>query len=356
VIDKIPRKIAFILPSLKFGGAERVVINLAKALTEAGAQVEILLMSEQGEFLGEAQSHFNVINLSCDKTYKLPVKLLLYFIKHRPNVLISSFWKLNLCSCVARMLYPSVKLLLWEHSMPSKSKNSPKWLYAISASVFYRFANKVVTVSSGVFNDVTRWTVGLKDKVVVIFNPINPPKQNLLSFRTQRDIQLLIWVGRLEEPKNPKLMLEAFNLLPLDCKANLLLVGDGGLRQELEERCKELGLQSRVKFWGYHANPYEVMADSDLLVLSSDREGLGNVLVEALFCGLRVVSTNCGEGVKDILHDNYYGTIVPCNDKYALAQAIENELKTPHDPKIQINGAERFLPQVVVKQFLLAMQ
>jgi glycosyltransferase involved in cell wall biosynthesis len=352
----VTKKIALLLPSLKFGGAERVVINLAKALKESGVQVEILLMSEQGEFLAEAQSQFKVVDLRCNKTYKLPGKLLLYFIKQRPTVLVSSFWKLNLCSCLARMLFPSVKLILWEHSLASKSKNSPKWLYAISASVFYRLANKIVTVSTGVFNDVCRCTVGLRHKTVVIFNPITPPKQNLLSGRTPRDIKQLIWVGRLDEPKNPSLMLEAFNLLPIDIKANLLIVGDGRLRLELEQRCKDLGLQSRVRFWGYHANPYEVMAASDLLVLSSDREGLGNVIIEALFCGLRVVSTNCGEGIQDILLDNFYGTIVPCNDKYALALAIENELKTPHLPQIQKNGAERFLPKVVAQQFLSAMQ
>ena len=349
-------KVALLLPSLKFGGAERVVINLAKALKESGVQVEILLMSEQGEFLAEAQSQFKVINLRCNKTYKLPGKLLLYFIKQRPAVLVSSFWKLNLCSCLARMMFPYLKLILWEHSLPSKSKNSPKWLYAISASVFYRWAYKVVTVSTGVFNDVDRWTVGLRHKMVTIFNPITPPKQSLLSTSMPRNLKQVIWVGRLDEPKNPSLMLEAFNLLTADCNANLLMVGDGRLRSELEQRCKDLGLESRVSFWGYHPNPYEVMAASDLLVLSSDREGLGNVIIEAMFCGLRVVSTNCGEGIHDILLDNCYGTIVPCNDKHALAQAIESELKTPPMSQTQINGAQRFLPQVVAQKFLMAVQ
>jgi glycosyltransferase involved in cell wall biosynthesis len=354
--ELVPKKIGLLLPSLKFGGAERVALNLAKALKEAGAQVEFLLMSKEGEFLAEAEKHFTVVDLKCSKTYKLPAKLLAYFIKQRPDVLISSFWKLNLCSCLAKMLFPQVRLLLWEHSPPSKSKNSPKWLYAISASVFYRLANKVVTVSTGVHKDVDQWTVGLRRKLVVIFNPITPPEPNLLVLRRSFGIKQIIWVGRLDAPKNPGLLLEAFALLPAECNASLVFVGDGRLRSGLEARCHALGLGARVSFLGYQAEPYKAMAASDLLVLSSDREGLGNVIIEAMYCGLRVVSTDCGEGIHDILLDNRYGSIVPCKDKVSLALAIESELKTRHVAQDQVNGAQRFLPQVVVQQFLAAMR
>lgn len=356
VAESVPKKIALLLPSLKFGGAERVALNLAKALQEAGAQVEFLLMSKEGEFLAEAEKHFTVVDLKCNKTYKLPARLLAYFFKQRPDVLVSSFWKLNLCACLARMLFPKVRLLLWEHSPPSKSKNSPKWLYAISASVFYRMASKVVTVSTGVYKDVDQWTLGLRRKLVVIFNPIVPPEPHLLALRKSLGAKQIIWVGRLDDPKNPGLLLDAFALIPEVCNAKLVFVGDGRLRPELEQRCRVLGLEDRVRFLGYQANPYAVMAASGLLVLSSDREGLGNVIIEAMYCGLRVVSTDCGEGIHDILLDNHYGTIVPCMDKVSMAKAIETELKTHHVAQDQVNGAQRFLPHVIVQQFLAAMR
>lgn len=355
MVEPVPQKIALLLPSLKFGGAERVALNLAKALKELGVQVDILLMSSEGEFLPEATTHFNVIDLECDKTYKLPGKLLKYLIRHRPAVLLSSFWKLNLCSCLVRMLFPVFRLLLWEHSPPSKSKNSPKWLYAISASIAYQLASKVIAVSTGVYDDIASWTFGLRRKLIVIFNPIIPPTPDLLLQQHKRgDTNQVIWVGRLDEPKNPGLLLEAFALLPPECKATLVFVGDGRLRPELDQRCKALGVQARVSFVGFQANPYDLMAVSDLLVLSSDREGLGNVLIEAMYCGLRIVSTDCGAGVHDILLDNRYGTIVSPKDEYAMAMAIEAELKTQHSPQDQMNGAQRFLPGVIVQQFIAA--
>jgi len=352
----VPKRIAFLLPSLKFGGAERVALNLAKALKDAGAQVDILLMSREGEFLEEATRDFNVVDLRCRRTYKLPGRLMAYFIKWRPNVLISSFWKLNLCSCLAKTLFPQIRLLLWEHSPPSESANSPKWLYAISASVLYRCANTIVAVSTGVYKDVDQWTYGLRRRLVVIFNAIPQPDPHLLWARRAASMNQVIWVGRLDAPKNPGLMLEAFALVSRACPANLVFVGDGRLRPELEQRCKALGLEERVRFLGYRPNPYIEMVQSDLLVLSSDREGLGNVIIEAMHCGLRVVSTDCGEGIHDILLDNRYGEIVPTNDKFALAKAIERELNSHQAPQDQIDAARRFSPQVIAQQFLLAMR
>lgn len=351
-----PKRIAILLPSLKFGGAERVTISLAKAFQTAPTQVDILVMSLEGEYLAEAQSHFNVINLDCNKTYKLPGKLLSYLVQNRPDALISNFWKLNLCACMARLVYPWFRLILWEHSPPSKSDDSPTWLFAISASIFYQASTKVVTVSSGVFKDIDRITFGLRRKMVVIFNPIEPPSPNVFQSKADNGHQRrVIWVGRLDGMKNPELMLEAFSLVSTTSNAFLTIVGDGHLRAQLEAKCKTLRLEHRVSFLGYQSYPYAEMASSDLLVLTSDHEGLPSVIIEAMLCGLRVVSTDCGEGVHDILLGSRHGTVVPARDARALARAIETELLTTFDPEEQIAGARRFLPAEVSRQFLLAM-
>ena len=350
-----PRKIAILLSSLKFGGAERVALNLATALKAEGTQIDFLLMSLEGEFLAEAERHFNVLDLQCNKTYKLPGRLLAYLAGNKPDALISSFWKLNLCACLARLLHPTCKLILWEHSPPSRSRNSPTWLYAITASLIYQLSTRVVAVSTGVFKDIDRITLGLHRKLCVIFNPIIPPPAYLLSQHRHHLGKRVIWVGRLDGPKNPGLMLDAFALVAKASDVSLAIVGDGHLRSQLEEKCKALGLEQRVRFLGYLPDPYVEIGSSDLLVLSSDREGFGNVIVEAMLCGLRVVSTDCGEGVHEILLDDRYGTIVPQHDAFALARAIENELLIPHDAQEQIAGAQRFLPQVIAHQFMAAI-
>lgn len=350
------KKIAILLPSFKFGGAERVALNLAKALHEEGIQIDFLLMSFEGEFLAEAERNFSVVDLKCNRTYKLPGRLFNYLMENKPDVLISSFWKLNLCACVTRLIYPWFRLILWEHAPPSKSNNSPAWLYAPSASLFYQLSTKVVAVSSGVLKDISGITLGLRRKMVVICNPIKPPPVHLLLKTKHHLHKRVVWVGRLDNIKNPGLMLEAFSIVANCNDVSLAFVGDGHLRDQVEKRCKILGLGQRVSFLGYLSDPYVEIAASDLLVVSSDHEGFGNVIVEGMFCGLRVVSTDCGAGIHDILLDNRYGTIVPCNDPPALAQAIARELLATHDTQEQINGAQRFLPTTIAEQFLTAIR
>ena len=348
------RKIAFLLSSLKFGGGERVVLNLAAALKETGYDVDILVMSKEGEFLTEAEINFSVIDLKCNKTWKLPYQLIIYLVKNRPDGLISSFWKLNICSCLARLFVPQVSLIVWEHSQPSLSKNSPVWLYAPSASLMYQLATRVVAVSNGVSSDIKRITFGLKNKISVIFNPIPEPKSIELNTKLNGHSKIIIWVGRLDEPKNPFLMLDAFATIAKRLDCILWFVGDGPQREPIERRTQLLQLHERVYFLGFQANPYSYMQRADLLVSSSDREGLGNVIIEGLYCGLPIVSTDSG-GVRDVLLNNVYGEIVPIGEKQALALAIEHKLATPKDPLKQKSGAQRFQPQVVAQQFIAAL-
>lgn len=349
------KKIAILLPSLKFGGAERVAINLANALREEGIQIDILLMRREGELVEQAEGRCRVIDLRCGRTYQLPGRLAAYLKASRPDALICSFWKLNLCACLARLFYPRVKLILWEHSPPSRSSNSPTWLYAPTASIAYQASTKVVAVSTGVWKDIDRITVGLRRKTLVIFNPVVSPRAQLLLPPTADQQKRLIWVGRFDVPKNPALVLEAFALLASDSGISLVMVGEGHLRSEMEATCRKLGLHQRVSFTGFRADPYELLTTSDLLVLTSHREGLPTVVIEAMHCGLRVVSTDCGDGIRDILLDGRYGTIVPAGDPAAMAQAIAAELSTPRNSQAQIDGAQRFLPQTIAKQFMAAM-
>lgn len=351
------RKVAILLSSLKFGGAERAALNLAGALKAEGIELDVLVMSREGEFLEEAGRDFSLVDLRCDRTYKLPGRLHAYIRREKPDALVSSFWKLNLCACLARVFHPRMRLILWEHSQPSMSANSPTWLYGISASFIYPLCSSIVAVSTGVATDIDRITLGLGQKLTVIFNPIKPPApaqlpSELPSYARKR----LVWVGRLDRPKNPGLALEAFALLEIVDEASLAIVGDGGLARELAIKAESLGILDRVTFVGYLPDPYEVIANADLLVLSSDREGLGNVIIEAMYCGLRVVSTDCGEGVHEILLDGEYGTIVPRNDAAALARGIETELSCRRDPRRQIEGAQRFLPRLIAHQFLATIR
>jgi glycosyltransferase involved in cell wall biosynthesis len=134
--------------------------------------------------------------------------------------------------------------------------------------------------------------------------------------------------------------------------AKLMLVGTGAGEVDLRTLAGELGLASQVVFAGFHPDPTSFYQTADLFVLSSDYEGFGNVIVEALACGTSVVSTDCPSGPAEILENGRYGRLVPVRDAQALADAMQKALATPHDPALLKQRASDFAPAIATKRYL----
>ena len=347
--------VAILLPSLKFGGAEKVALTLAGALADQGARVELLLMSREGEFLPQAERDFTVVDLACGRTWQLPFRLAKYQITRRPAAILSSFWKLNLCACFARAVRPATRLLLWEHSQPSKSANSPSWLYGISASILYRISNRVICVCNGVRDDIISITRGLDRWLRVIPNPIPWPFAGRIDEPPSRNGNRVIWVGRLDSAKNPMLALDAFASISSDRRPQLIFLGDGPLASDLRAASRKRGLDGNVLFAGFQKNPQDWMLGADMLLLTSDREGMGNVLVEAMQCGLGIVATDCNPSIRRMLGHGSRGRVVPIGDAVGLAQAILLELSNPRPFLLQQQAARIYDPEVIAPRFLLEL-
>jgi glycosyltransferase involved in cell wall biosynthesis len=114
----------------------------------------------------------------------------------------------------------------------------------------------------------------------------------------------------------------------------------------------ELGLASQVIFAGFHSDPTPFYRTADLFVLSSDYEGFGNVIVEALACGTPVVSTDCPSGPAEIFENGLHGRLVPVRDAPALANAMREALSAPHDPAALKRRASDFAPSIAAKRYL----
>jgi glycosyltransferase involved in cell wall biosynthesis len=121
-------------------------------------------------------------------------------------------------------------------------------------------------------------------------------------------------------------LIEAFARLRQTRAARLLILGEGEERPMLEARVRKFALEKDVQFPGFVPNPYPYMAQAALFVLSSKWEGLPTVLVEALYCGAPVVSTDCPSGPSEILQDGRYGQLVEVGNVASLAQAMEKML------------------------------
>jgi len=112
---------------------------------------------------------------------------------------------------------------------------------------------------------------------------------------------------------------------------SLTIIGKGPLQRKLQEQSAALDLGARVHFVGELTDPFPMLRAADLFVLSSRFEGFGMALAEAMACGLPVVSFDCPEGPRDIIHDGVDGILVPTEDINALATALGRLMNDPRE-------------------------
>lgn len=152
----------------------------------------------------------------------------------------------------------------------------------------------------------------------------------------------IITVGRLVPQKDHSCLLRAHAMLAGRVDSDLVIVGAGPELTALRDLARRHGIADRVHFAGHQANPYPLLARADLFVLSSRFEGMPNVLIEALACGLPVVSTDCPSGPREILVDGALGRLVPVGDVEQMALAMEQTLRSPPPPERQRRRARQF--------------
>lgn len=333
------RRLALFLPSLRGGGAERVMVHLARGFAERGFQVDLVLAKAEGPYLAEVPPSVRVVDLRASRVlFSLP-GLVRYLRKERPYALLSALNHANVIVCLAHRLarVPS-RLVISEHTTLSASRpqNARGRLLPWFMRWTYPWADAVIAVSQGVAEDLVR-TLGISaERVKVIYNPV--VDDDLLTkskepldhpWFTEGAPPVILGVGRLTEAKDFPNLIRAFALVRAQRPARLMILGEGELRPQLEALVHELGLQDDVALPGFVENPYAYMARAAVFVLSSRWEGFGNVLVEAMACGTPVVSTDCPSGPREILDHGKYGRLVPVGDVKSLAESILKAMDEP---------------------------
>lgn len=218
----------------------------------------------------------------------------------------------------------------------------------LSLKFLYPRADALVGVSHGVAKNVAEIS-GLDDaRVQTIYNPTpRPPRTDFPADQTDalwlgHKGPRIIAVGRFKAQKNHSLLLRAFAKMQPQSNARLALLGEGELEADLKAEIATLGLQGHVILPGFVVDPSAYYASADIFALSSDYEGFGNVLVEAMHFGLSVVSTDCNSGPAEILCDGQYGRLVPVGDADALAQALLHAIAQPAEAQVIQNRARDF--------------
>jgi glycosyltransferase involved in cell wall biosynthesis len=354
--------ISILLPDLRGGGAERVNLDLAHEFKRQGHIVEFVLMRAEGVFLAEAKAAFSVVDLAVPQVRQVPLALARYLRSKRPDALLAAMWPLTVVAPMMRLLGYRGRIVVSEHNALSVQYGSWGRLHRAallgSMAVAYRLANARVGVSAGVCDGIAALSGLPRASFEVVHNPVAP--------RLQPDVQALqtaeaLWsapngarivtVGSMKAQKNHPLLMRAFAGINQP-DARLMFVGTGAGEANLRVLALDLGIADRVIFAGFHPDPTPFYQTADLFVLASDYEGFGNVIVEALACGLPVVSTDCPSGPAEILEHGKYGRLVPVGDAAALTHAIQAALADPGDPESRKRRAADFAPGIAARRYL----
>lgn len=212
-------------------------------------------------------------------------------------------------------------------------------------------SQKVVAISAGVGRDLVQAVGARPARLEVIHNPFDVEEIRRLADEPSRMAgeDYLVSVGRFSRQKRYDRVLGAFSR---SCyTGRLIIVGTGAGEQirTVAERARGLGIADRVDLVGFEENPYPIMKHARALVLGSDFEGFGNVLVEALVCGTPAVSTRCPHGPEEILSGDLAGGLAELTEE-SLAEAIDRVMLDP--PRITDEHISPFRVQAIADRYL----
>ncbi len=354
--------IAFMVGSLRLGGAERMMIHTANQLSNH-ARVSFLALTRGDDLKNELQNSVRLVSLEKKKSLSA-IPALLKFLKHeKPDVLISTQIHINLIAMIMKVFFHTkTKNILREATSLGSHfilfKDIRSKLVKILVRKLYPKADLIIAICNAVKNNLLEHHFAKPHQIAVIYNPVvnsnfsEGIKEQVDHEFFHAGVPVIISVGRLTPSKNFALLIRAFAQLNKKHDSRLIIIGDGTEREKLDRLIVELQLSDKIKLAGKILNPYPYLKKASVYVLSSLYEGLPNALIEAMACGLQLVSVDCPGGSREILLNGALGKLVPINNVHALADAIEEAMQKPVPQKLLIEGATRFEAQKISLEYL----
>lgn len=312
-------RIAFVIPTLSGGGAERATATIAENL-DTSIFEPLLVLERRGPQVYAPRPDLPTMCLEAASTRAALRPLLRVLRAFRPHVVYSALPHINILAAAAcQLTRPRPKLVVSVHNNQERELGDVPDGAAMRPIMpwVYRRADAVVVVSDGIAAELAP-LVKDASKLAVVPNPIAVAEVRRLSDAevshpwVDGRHAVITAMGRLTAQKGFAVLLRAFaSVHDRRPDARLLILGDGEQRRELEELSRQLGTADAVEFLGVQANPFAWVAKSTCFALSSHWEGFGMAIVEAMAVGTPVVSTDCPYGPAEILEGGAHGVLVP---------------------------------------------
>ena len=335
----------FVVPSFSGGGAERCGLEVLRALEPSRYERLLLPIHREGEYSEELPDHLVVPSRRPRsrrvalprwvRKWLFPTLEVARAVKHlRPDVVVTFLPEASLPTSLVRWLHLAPRFL-WLVSEQNATRRrvvegNPsvwrRWIQDRWIGLAYRTADHVIAVSAGVRSGLIEDYRLAGERCSVIFNPVDVRRVRAAAAEPpaleRANPQLIVAVGRLTRQKGFDVLLRAVARLRTVRPVDLVILGTGEDRTQLEHLARELGIGREVQFPGFQSNPWSYLGAADVFVLSSRWEGCPLVIAEALACGTPVVATDCDYGPAELIEDEHNGLLVPTESPPALADAV----------------------------------
>lgn len=368
------RKVFFVIPTLRGGGAERVVLHITRYLDRNKFEPRLSIFERGGELWQDLPLDLQPLILKEGKLRYLysffPPSILFPFAKllrkERPDVIMSFTWYSNAIAIGARFLSGlNCKIIVSERTSIATYIYLNRLAHLLRNFIIrflYPKADLIISPAKEIAESLVSSYGIPREKVRVVHNPVDlniiyeKAKENVEHPWFEKEGNIIVAVGRLGREKGFSWLIKAVSYLSrnnIDCR--LVILGEGSERKNLEVLIKELGLEKRVELVGFQENPYKYLSHSTIFVLSSLYEGFPNVLLEALALGVPSIATRCPTGPEEIITDEVNGILVPPADEKALTDAIKR-LLLDEDLRKRLSDAgkkraEDFGVEKIIKQY-----
>ncbi len=348
-------KIVYLVHSLTGAGTTRQAALICEELHRLGMDVTLLVGSRIGVNASEFDQVAYPVHYLSSKPmgYSRFVWKLAGYLRRNPEcLLLSGAKKVNIKAIDAHRLVrhkgPLILTLTNNIAQYNTQTSTAKTVSLRKHYRKYQFADKIIVISRAMESELL--ANGFEhDQLFFCPPPIDitaikgeaslPVAHDWLqTSKGKRDFPVILSAGRYDPQKNFPLLLKAFALACAKRPMRLIVLGSGDAQKlsAYKTLAKALGIEQDVDFAGFQANPFAYMANVDLFALSSDWEGFGLVLAEALVCGVPVLSTNCPHGPAEIMEGTSQTALTPIGDPVAMSEAVL-KLLSPHCTDCQSN-------------------
>lgn len=368
------RKILFFLHTLDQRSVPLIALNIVKAIKKHDVEIKFLLAIKPVDYyikkLKDENIPYDYLTSNHKRTTFIIPKLIKYLYKNRPCLVVSFVNGANRAIILARyFVLRKFKIIINVHNTFTVHPYDFKAIRTFMTKLLYPKADYIVAISSGVKEDLINLNKKMERKIKIIPNIIIDDdffirKSERLPEKYEhlfKDSDVIINVSNLSERKNIPLLIKTFDLIShklLHKNLKLIIIGrdENKLWPQYQKIIEQHNLNSKVSFLGYQQNPLPFIRKSKILMLTSWEEGLPTVLIEAIGCGIPVISTNCKSGPKDIIIEGVNGFLCPVDDHNCLADKAITLLEDSNIHKRFRSNVEktssRYTPAEIGVQFL----